>query len=224
MPTQLLQIRCNGLKQCRNCSQAALQCSYDAVPQKKGPKGSRAKIISELRETRKPPEPMKGRTLDFESPPVSPIFTRTPSLLNDGLIDSCADFFFTYMYPTMPILHEEQVQQIMSDIDRSVEAYCLICSLSAFMLIQPGVELRSVSTVAGSTKSIKDTGLATALAQLVGMQEEQSYMTSESKESCRERRLFWVLFVTERQVSSHYPKTNRMKIFQPSAFERSNAS
>lgn len=275
MPTQLLRIRCNGLKQCRNCSQAALQCSYDAVPQKKGPKGSRAKIISELRETRKPPEPMKGRTLDFESPPVSPIFTRTPSLLNDGLIDSCADFFFTYMYPTMPILHEEQVQQIVSDIDRSVEAYCLICSLSAFMLIQPGVELRSVSTVAGSTKSIKDTGLgtalldealrirksyeyvedptintiitsffifgccfglnkhntgwlhlreATALAQLVGMQEEQRYMTSESKESCRERRLFWLLFVTERQVSSHYPKTNRMKIFQPSAFERSNAS
>lgn len=98
MPTQLLRIRCNGLKQCRNCSQAALQCSYDAVPQKKGPKGSIAKIISELRETRKPPEPMKGRTLDFESPPVSPIFTRTPSLLNDGLIDSCADFFFLYLH------------------------------------------------------------------------------------------------------------------------------
>lgn len=275
MPTQLPQIRCNGLKRCRNCSQAALECSYDAVPQKKGPKGSRANIISELRENRKRPEPTKGLTQDFESSLVSPTFTRTPSLLNDGLIDSCADFFFTYMYPTMPILHEEQVQQIVSDIDRSVEAYCLICSLSAFMLIQPGVELRTTMTVVGSTKSINDTALgtalldealrirksyeyvenptintiitsffifgccfalnkhnmgwlhlreATALAQLVGMQEEQHYMTSESKESCRERRLFWLLFVTERQVISRYPKTHRMKIYQPSVFERSNTS
>lgn len=36
---------------CRNCLAAGLGCTYNAIPQKKGPKGSRAKIISELRES-----------------------------------------------------------------------------------------------------------------------------------------------------------------------------
>ncbi len=141
------------------------------------------------------------------------------------------------------------MQQIVSDMDNSGEAYCLICSLSAFMLIQPGVELKSDHTVQGSTKSIRNTALgtalldetlrirksyeyvenptistiitsffifgccfglnkhntgwlhlreATALAQLMGMQEEHHYVTSDDNESSRERRLFWLLFVTER--------------------------
>ena len=153
----------------------------------------------------------------------------------------------------MPILHKEQVRQIVSDIDRSVEAYCLMCSLSAFMLIQPGVDLKTNNTVEGPTKTVRNNELgrllldetlrirksheyienptintiitsffifgccfglnkhntgwlhlreATALAQLVGMQEEQHYMTSNFTESSRERRLFWLLFVTERQVTS----------------------
>ena len=249
MPTELGQIRCNGLKPCRNCSQAALQCTYDAIPQKKGPKGSRAKIISELRETQKQPEPLREAGSGFESPPMTPTFSRTPSLLTHELVDSCADFFFAHMYPTMPILDEEQVRQIVLNVDQSVEAYCLICSLSAFMLIQPGVEMKTNSGAEGPTRSIRNNaqgtalldetlrvrksyeyienptistvitsffifgccfGLnkhntgwlhlreATALAQLVGMQEEHHYMNDDVTESSRERRLFWLLFVTER--------------------------
>ena len=149
----------------------------------------------------------------------------------------------------MPILDKEQVRQIIFNIDQSVEAYCLICSLSAFMLIQPGVKLKINNTVEGPPTSIRNIALgttlldetlrvrksyeyiespttstiitsffifgccfglnkhntgwlhlreATALAQLVGMQEEQYYMISNAAESSRERRLFWLLFVTER--------------------------
>ena len=251
MPTELQQVRCNGLKPCRNCSQAALQCTYNAVPQKKGPKGTRAKVISELRGTEKSPERVRDALHCFGSPPASPSFARTPSLMNRELINGCADFFFAHMYPTMPILNEELVQQIASEIDTSVEAYCLICSLCAFMLIQPGIELKPENNADVSVKSIRNSALgtilldetlrirksyeyvenpnistiitsffifgccfglnkhnkgwlhlreATALAQLVGMQEEQHYMTSDFAESSRERRLFWLLFVTERQV------------------------
>ena len=149
----------------------------------------------------------------------------------------------------MPILDTNQVRQIMSTIDHSEEAYCLICSLSAFILIQPGIELKKENTVKGTTKSIRNTALgtalldetlrirksyeyiespivstiitsffifgccfglnkhntgwlhlreATALAQILGMQEEQHYVSSNFVESSRERRLFWLLFVTER--------------------------
>ena len=149
----------------------------------------------------------------------------------------------------MPILQKQQVQQTVSDMDRSIEAYCLICSLCAFMLIQPGIELVKDNGEENSTKSIRNTLLgtalldetlwtrksyeyvekpnistiitsffifgccfglnkhnagwlhlreATALAQLVGMQEEQHYMRVNIEESSRERRLFWLLFVTER--------------------------
>ena len=39
---------------------------------------------------------------------------------------------------------------------------------------------------------------ATALAQILGMQDENTYLFSDPLESARNRRLFWLLFVTER--------------------------
>ena len=39
---------------------------------------------------------------------------------------------------------------------------------------------------------------ATALAQILGMQDESAYVSSDAVENARKRRLFWLLFVTER--------------------------
>lgn len=39
---------------------------------------------------------------------------------------------------------------------------------------------------------------ATTLAQIIGMQNESNYMTGDLIECSRRRRLFWLLFVTER--------------------------
>ncbi|CCC13727.1 unnamed protein product [Sordaria macrospora k-hell] len=47
-------VKCDGINPCRNCHASQLTCTYNAIPQKKGPKGSRAKVISELRETQIP--------------------------------------------------------------------------------------------------------------------------------------------------------------------------
>jgi hypothetical protein len=138
-------VRCSGGLPCRNCSQATLSCTYNAVPQKKGPKGSRAKVISELRETQRQTEAalnLQQRLNELngiDSPPMSPTFIRTPGLLTQQMIDGCVNFFFTHMHPTMPILHRGRVLQLAQEIDQSSEAYCLITSLCAFMMIQPGL-------------------------------------------------------------------------------------
>ena len=39
---------------------------------------------------------------------------------------------------------------------------------------------------------------ATALAQILGMQDESAYLYGDAAENARKRRLFWLLFVTER--------------------------
>lgn len=41
---------------------------------------------------------------------------------------------------------------------------------------------------------------ATALAQLLGMQDQGTYMAGDSVDNSIRRRLFWLLFVTERLV------------------------
>lgn len=42
-------VKCDGTNPCHNCRTAQLGCTYHAIPEKKVPKGSRAKALSELR-------------------------------------------------------------------------------------------------------------------------------------------------------------------------------
>lgn len=171
-------------------------------------------------------------------------------MLNHDLIDGCTEFYFANMYPTMPILHKDQIWRLVVDMDSSVEAYCLLCAFCAFMLIQPGIETkagqaiktleRSLSNNTSLGKSLLDGALrrrkaydyiekpsanavitsffafgcffgldkhntawfhlreATTLAQTIGMQDEKTYVGVDYAESARMRRLFWLLFVTER--------------------------
>lgn len=227
-------------------------CSYNAIPQKKGPKGSRAKVISELRETQKRSVLAKAISTKFqglESRPVSPTFLRTPGLLTPEMINACIQAFFTYLYPTMPILEERQLNNIVADMTNSKEAYCLIASLSAFVLIQPGIMLKTNDDMNGPSGSLTNANLgmalldealrirkcydyfetptvmsiitsfflfgcffglnkhntawfhlreATASIQLLGMQDESAYLGRDVAETSIKRRLFWLLFITER--------------------------
>lgn len=242
------QVRCNGRQPCDNCSQAGLACTYDAVPQKKGPKGSRAKVISELRETQRQIEQASQYS---GSPPESPKDPRTPGLMSLDTCEQCIEFFFAHMYPTMPILDRDEVNRIKSNAERSFEAYCLLCALSAFMMIQPGINQSPYQRASRSPSPATNPALgvslmdeavrvrknldyvehptvatvitsfflfgccfglnkhntawlhlrdATAIAQLLGMQEEVTYTNGSKLESALKRRLFWLLFVTERYV------------------------
>ena len=156
------------------------------------------------------------------------------------------------MYPTMPILTRDQMNQASADMGQSVETYCLLCALAAFMKIQPGIEGTSLEQGSRSPSPSTNAALgillmeeavrvrkvldyvenptvvtiitsfflfgccfglnkhntawihlrdATALAQILGMQEEETYVRGDPVESSLKRRLFWLLFVTERYAS-----------------------
>ena len=95
-----------------------------------GPKGSRAKVISELRETQRQSQ-LEAQRHALESPPASPTYARKHGLLSMEIITACVDYFFDNLYPTQPILHRQKVGETVAEMDTDVEAYCLVVSLCA---------------------------------------------------------------------------------------------
>ncbi|MCJ1478431.1 hypothetical protein MMC13_007111 [Lambiella insularis] len=110
--------------------------------QKKGPKGSRAKIISELRKTQEldlsqPSSSCNDGLPLVESPLASPVFLRTPGLVSADTVEICVSYFFENFYATMPVLNRAHIQQSLADMHSASASYCLIGSLCAFVVIQP---------------------------------------------------------------------------------------
>ena len=136
-----------GTKQCKNCVSAGLACTYNAVPQKKGPKGSRAKVLSELRENQRQSHLTQGSPYELTSRSISPqAFSRTPGLLSQDVLDPCIQYFFTNIYPTQPILHRQRVQETVLQMEHSIEAYCTMASLCTYVLFQPSMVLPQTSS------------------------------------------------------------------------------
>ncbi|KAL8924681.1 MAG: hypothetical protein Q9172_002583 [Xanthocarpia lactea] len=268
-------VRCNGQQSCANCSQAGLTCSYDTIPQKKGPKGSRAKVISELRlkeDRKKADHRRQDSAHNYGSPTSSPSSPSRATFLTQELIDGCADSYFAQLYPTMPIMQNEQLWALVAEMDTSLEAYCLLCSFCAFMLIQPGIEADTGQDMkphigscsrASLGRGLLDEALrqrkdynytenpsvnavitsfflfgcffgldkhntawfhlreATTLAQIIGMQDEETYANGSHMATTSMRRLYWLLFVTERAyaLQKHRPLTLHATINLPSVAE-----
>jgi hypothetical protein len=135
-----------GTKSCKNCLSAGLDCTYNAILQKKGPKGSRAKVLSELRENQRNAQLAAGFPPDmsFDGRSMSTTFARAKGLLPPGLVDSCLDFFFAQTYPSTPVLHRQKAQEAAVNMDRSTEAYCLIVALCAYVMIQANMTVPSI--------------------------------------------------------------------------------
>jgi len=263
----------DGTKACKNCMSAGLTCTYNAIPQKKGPKGSRAKVISELRETQRQSHVVAQRHgLDLDGMVETPAYLKRPGLLSMEMITTCVDYFFTNLYPTQPIIHRVRVGETIGMMDTNVEAYCLIVSMCAYMMIQPNlvlppgafegldvppqpssqlgytllqealrvrkgydyVENPSVWTVItsffffGSYFCLDRQNTAwfhlreaSTLAHIMGMHEEANYRTTDITESSRRRRLYWLLFVTERAyaLQQHRPLTLHATINLPTLDE-----
>lgn len=228
-----------------------MTCTYNAIPQKKGPKGSRAKVLSELRESQRSSHVNSGPS-SAESTGVrafSPSLTKTPSLLTQELMESCSEHFFQTLYPTQPILHRGCLQQTILNCEQSVEAYCKMCSLCAYMLLQPTMVTPASAVLHAESGQIPNQSLglhlleecirvrkgydfeenptlltvytsffvscsyfcldkqntswaylrqAMTLAHIMGMHLDDSYKVEDPIESSRKRRLYWLLFITER--------------------------
>lgn len=118
-------------------------CTYNAIPQKKGPKGSRAKVISELRETQRATSlsaKVQSRLNGLPSPTCTPSLSPNAGFLSNDLVKECVNFFFANLYGIMPILYRPHIEQDPVFMERE-ENYCLITSLCAFVLLQPGMTM-----------------------------------------------------------------------------------
>ena len=135
-------VKCDGINPCRNCSASQLSCTYNAIPQKKGPKGSRAKVITELREKERQTSlsiRMQNRASGIHNAPAGLSLAPTPGLLSSDMVKECIEFFFSHMYSSMPILHRQRLEQQALYMDQSLDTYCLLASLCALVLLQPGM-------------------------------------------------------------------------------------
>lgn len=269
-------VKCDGINPCRNCSASQLSCTYNAIPQKKGPKGSRAKVISELREKQHQTSlttKVQNRIAGINSPPPAPNLAPTQGLLTPELIRESVDFFFANMYSTMPILHRQRLEQQALYVEQSVDTYCLLTSLCAFMMLQPGMQMPSndpfnYETMMPGTNIVTATLLleetlrvrkgydlldspslntlctsyflfayyygmelhdkawfylreATTIAHMIGMHKEETYLNYDSLEAPSRRRLYWLLFVTERAyaLQRQRPMTLQASINPPTAID-----
>ncbi|KAK5676497.1 hypothetical protein LTS10_010798 [Elasticomyces elasticus] len=256
----------DGTRPCRNCTAAGLTCTFNAIPQKKGPKGSRAKVISELRETQRQTQLVAAQMQDL--PPQSAPYLPRSGLVSVEMITLCVDYYFLHLYPTQPILHRVKVGETIGRMETDVEAYCLVMSLCAYMMIQPnlvlppgafdGLEVAPQSSYQLGQMLLHETlrvrkcydyvetptvwtiitsffifgshfcldkhntawfhlREATTLAQILGMHDESAYRSVDVVESSRRRRLYWLLFVTERSyaLQKHRPLTLQATINVP---------
>lgn len=52
------------------------------------------------------------------------------------------DFFFDVVYPAQPVLHRQRAQEAVVSMDRSLEAYCMVVALCAYVLIQANMKVQ----------------------------------------------------------------------------------
>lgn len=137
-------VKCDGVNPCRNCSSATLSCTYNAVPQKKGPKGSRAKVICELREQQKSTSlfaKVQNRINTGSSQPCTSGFAPTSGMVTPEFVKDCINFFFDNQYAQLPILDRRQMEQQILYMEQDHDTYCMMISLCAFIMLQPGATM-----------------------------------------------------------------------------------
>ncbi|KAK2777171.1 hypothetical protein FQN53_002340, partial [Emmonsiellopsis sp. PD_33] len=118
-------------------------------------------------------EPSLSRPLEF---------SRSPGLLPLELVDACIDTFIMHLETTIPILHREQLQLDVSRMNESTEAYCLVATMCAFVIIQTGAVRPPVSSLDGDPL-VAD--LAYGQRLLDEALEARKYLDILSRPSCR---------------------------------------
>lgn len=225
-------IKCVGAGlACRNCSAAALACTFNTLPLKKGPKGQNASVLQELRQPRK-----------------------RPPLSHESLSD-CIEAYYSKLFLVLPIIDASQFNASVDFDNLTTERFCLITALCALTNLQvlnrPADDLIRETLRARQTFDYVETptldsvhisfflfacffGLnihntawfylreAITFAQLIGLDSEENYSRVASRQDAAyRRRSFWVLFVTERAyaIQRHHSLSMQPSIDLPSSVD-----
>ncbi|KAF2741969.1 hypothetical protein M011DRAFT_372004, partial [Sporormia fimetaria CBS 119925] len=125
-------VKCVGEQPCRSCRQAGIACTYNTLPQKKGPKGNRAKVLSEIRESQKPIHADEWEGKIGSRPAI------TAGLLSVTLVQTCLEYYYSdrfALHSLQPIIHHEQFTVLRNTIGQSGEAYCLLAAMCANIIL-----------------------------------------------------------------------------------------
>jgi hypothetical protein len=130
---------------------AGLECTFYNKVQKKGPKGSRAKVLSEIRETQKlispRPPASSPSAADYQEPSRSQsplLFNRTPGLLTSPVILACVQFYLGNLYDTQPIHQPSTFERLIANREQSTEAYCHLAAFCSYVFLQSRATQRQV--------------------------------------------------------------------------------
>ncbi|KAF0331244.1 putative sucrose utilization protein SUC1 [Colletotrichum asianum] len=114
-------IRCDGRRPCMNCRLARVDCTYNAVPKKTGPKGPRLK-----------PASWSETEVEFRPSP----------LVSADLFRRYLDVYFIRKYPITPILDRNCMEECVSTYSESPEKYGLLTSCCATIALDSEVLLQ----------------------------------------------------------------------------------
>lgn len=91
---------------------------------------------------------------DFSSPPNSPTTTtRNLELLSAQTVESCINFFFSHLYPTMPIFSPQHLNSLAAEYRSGTsEVYCLVLAICTFIMVQPGMSFEGMPMPASYTE------------------------------------------------------------------------
>lgn len=125
-----------GANPCKNCIMVGLNCTYKAIPQKKGPKGSRAKVLSELRKSQQHPQPSDEQHRSQLAPNQSAAFAHGAGLVPPDILKTCVDYYFDQLHPMQPILDPGEIHRLAKIMGDDVDAFCTVVSFCASVLLQ----------------------------------------------------------------------------------------
>ncbi|KAL2818584.1 hypothetical protein BJX63DRAFT_57827 [Aspergillus granulosus] len=129
-------VRCDEQQPCSRCQSAGIACYTTSVRRKKGRQGASATVLQELRKA-----PVHNETSSIPSPEItvtSAQFIRQPGLLSPSVVQSCADYFFSRMLGTVPILLPATFQRHVDRMAECLHSYCLVSAFCAFIFTQTG--------------------------------------------------------------------------------------
>ncbi|EMD86706.1 hypothetical protein COCC4DRAFT_42172 [Bipolaris maydis ATCC 48331] len=129
-----------GITDCKNCNSAGLSCTYNTIPQQKGPsKGSRGKVLRELRKNQPDDQLAAGHSTALNCGGYSNPATLDHTqglLLPLALINSCIEYFFSHVYFSEPVLHRERALAAVYYMESFTESYCIIAALCAYVIVK----------------------------------------------------------------------------------------